>query len=78
MDFQTNTKARVAVSVGIAWITGLLIGCHSGDLRKPNGRDCTSIEQAVDLSARIDALNLLSEAFASRCDELVVKYGVQA
>jgi len=78
VDFQNNGKARVAVSVGIVWIAGLLLGCHSGDVRKQNGRDCAAIEEAVDLSARIDTLNLLSEAFASRCDELVVKYGAQA
>lgn len=78
MDFQNSLSVRVAVSIGILWIAGLLLGCQSGDLRKPNGRDCAAIEQAIDLSARIDALNLLSEAFASRCDELVVKYGTQA
>jgi len=78
MDFQNSLNVRIAVSVGIVWIAGLLLACHSVDLRKPNGRDCAAIEQAIDLSARIDALNLLSEAFASRCDELVVKYGAQA
>lgn len=78
MDFRNSLSVRVAVSIGIVWIAGLLLGCHSGGLSKPNGRDCAAIEQAVDLSARIDALNLLSEAFASRCDELVVKYGAQA
>jgi len=78
MAFQMNRRVRVAVSIGIVWIAGLLIGCHSGDLRKQNGRDCASIEQTFDLSARIDTLNLLSEAFTSRCDELVVKYGEQA
>lgn len=76
--FQISMRVRVAVSVGIVWIAGLLIGCHSGDVRKQNGRDCAAIEQAIDLSARIDALNLLSEAFAAHCDELVVKYGGQA
>lgn len=78
MDFRNSLSVRVAVSIGIVWIAGLLLGCHSGDLSKPNGRDCAAIDRAVDLSARIDALNLLSEAFASRCDELVVKYGAQA
>ena len=78
MDFQNSLNVRIAVSVSIVWIAGFLLGCHSGDLRKSNARDCTAIEQAIDLSARIDALNLLSEAFASRCDELVVKYGAQA
>lgn len=78
MDFRNSLSVRVAVSIGIVWIAGLLPGCHSGDLRKPNGRDCAAIEQAVDLSARIATLNLLSEAFASGCDELVVKYGAQA
>jgi len=78
MDFRNSLNVRVAVSIGIVWIAGLLLACHSGDLRKSNGRDCAVIEQAIDLSARIAALNLLSEAFASRCDELVVKYGAQA
>jgi hypothetical protein len=76
--FQINLRVPVAVSVGIVWIAGLLIGCHSGDVRKQNARDCAAIEQSIDLSARIDTLNLLSEAFAARCDELVVKYGAQA
>ncbi|HQR16532.1 MAG TPA: hypothetical protein PLZ37_18380 [Nitrospira sp.] len=76
--FQINLRVRVAVSVGMVWLAGLLIGCHSGDVRKQNARDCAEIEQSIDLSARIDTLNLLSEAFAARCDELVVKYGAQA
>lgn len=50
MDFRNSLSVRVAVSIGIAWIAGLLIGCHSWDLRKPNGRDCAAIEQAIDLS----------------------------
>lgn len=78
VDFWNNTSVRVAISAGIVWIAGLLLGCHSGDVRKQNGRDCAAIERAIDLSARLDTLNLLSEAFASHCDGLVVKYGVQA
>ncbi|MEQ1795925.1 MAG: hypothetical protein ABL970_17235 [Nitrospira sp.] len=71
-------RPRMALAVGAVWLAGLLIGCHPGDVRKQNGRDCTAIEQAIDLSARIDTLNLLSEAFTAHCDELVVKYGAQA
>jgi hypothetical protein len=76
--FRNNMRVPVAVYLGIVWIAGLLIGCHSGDVRKQKGRDCSAIEQAIDLSARIGTLNLLSEAFASHCDELVTTYGAQA
>lgn len=73
-----DLKRRIVVAVSLVWIAGILIGCHSGQVRKQNGRDCMTIEQAADLSARIDTLNLLSEAFAAHCDEFVVTYGVQA
>lgn len=73
-----NMRAQIACAVGVVWLAGLLMGCHLESVRKHGGRDCMAIEQAVDLSARIDTLNLLSEAFAGHCDDLVVKYGAQA
>lgn len=55
-----------------------LLGCQSGELRKQNGRSCIEIEKNLNLSERIDALDLLSEAFTAHCDDLVVMYGAQA
>ena len=64
--------------VGVICMAVALMGCQSGELRKQDGRACAGIEQAIDLSERIASLNLLSEAFAKYCDDLVVTYGTQA
>ncbi len=55
-----------------------VLGCQPGELRKEGVRSCAEIEQEIDLSERVRALNLLSEAFAARCDDLVVTFGTQA
>lgn len=54
------------------------MSCQSEELRKQNGRACAEIEKGINLSERIEALNLLSEAFTAHCDDLVVTHGVQA
>lgn len=64
--------------VSVTCVAVLLTGCESGDIRRQTERGCVEIEKNIDLSNRIDALNLLSEASRSRCDDLVVKYGAQA
>ena len=56
----------------------VLMGCQSGELRRQNGRACIEIEKDLNLSERIEALNLLSEAFTAHCDDFVVTYGTQA
>lgn len=70
---RTCVAAVVVTGLGL-----LLFGCQSGDLRKPDGLSCHELEKQIDLTKRVDTLNLLSEAFASRCDELVASYGAQA
>lgn len=69
---------RAAAAVCAVCFGALLIGCQSGTLQTEAVRNCEAIDRAVDLSARIDTLDLLSEAFAARCDDLVVQYGAQA
>jgi hypothetical protein len=71
-----NPKFTTAVS--LLYIVVALISCQSAELRKQNGRVCADIEQEIDLSNRIKALNLLSEASMAHCDNLVVTYGAQA
>ncbi len=71
-------RAPVAAAIRVVCFGALLIGCQPGTLQKEAVRNCGTIDHAFDLSARIDTLNLLSEAFAARCDELVVRYGAQA
>lgn len=69
---------RAAAVICAVCFGALLIGCQPGTLQTEAVRNCEAIDRAVDLSARIDTLDLLSEAFAARCDELVVQYGAQA
>ncbi len=68
----------VAAVIGVICVGALLLGCQPGTLRKETGRNCEAIDHAFDLSERIDTLNLLSEAFGSHCDDVVVKYGGEA
>ena len=76
--FLSNHKVQLVTAIGGVCLGGFLIGCRPADVRQQNGRDCAAIERAFDLSSRIDALNLLSEASAARCDDVVVRYGEQA
>jgi len=74
-----NKRTHVAAVIGLVCFSGLLlISCHSGSVWQQGVRDCSVIEQSFDLSARINTVNLLSEAFSSYCDGLVVQYGAQA
>lgn len=77
-SFQPVKRTFTGISVGIACIAVALIGCQSGEVRKQNGRTCSEFEKNIDLSQRIESLNLLSEAFTRHCDEIVVTYGAQA
>jgi len=65
-------------SVGAVCVVVSLIGCQSGELRRETGRACAEIEKSINLSERIETLNLLSEAFTRHCDEIVATYGAQA
>jgi hypothetical protein len=67
-----------AVCASFLCIVLVLTSCQSGTLRKQRDRACIEIEQSINLSERLDTLNLLSEASQGRCDEVVTKYGVQA
>jgi hypothetical protein len=79
MPDSLHRAIRTCVAVLVVTGLGLLLfGCQSGDLRKPDGQSCRELENQIDLTKRVDTLNLLSEAFASRCDELVASYGAQA
>lgn len=68
----------IAKCLGVACLIVVLMGCQPGELRKQSGRLCLEIEKNLNLTDRIEALNLLSEAFTAHCDDLVVKYGAQA
>jgi hypothetical protein len=72
-----NRKIPTA-SVALLYIAVVLMGCHPAELRKQNGRVCADFEKEFDLSNRINALNLLSEASMAHCDNLVVTYGAEA
>ena len=63
---------------GVFCLAMALMGCQSGEVRKQGGSVCGEIEKSLDFSERIEALNLLREAFAAHCDDLVVRYGAQA
>jgi len=65
-------------AVAAATMAVVLLGCQPGEVRKQNNRACSEIEKAIDLSERIDTLNLLSAASMAHCDNLVVTYGTQA
>lgn len=79
MPDSPHRAIRTCVAVLVVTGLGLLLfGCQSGDLRKPDGQSCHELEKQIDLTKRVGTLNLLSEAFASRCDELVASYGAQA
>jgi hypothetical protein len=65
-------------AVAAATMAVVLLGCQPGEVRKQNNRACSEIEKAIDLSERIDTLNLLSAASMAHCDDLVVTYGAQA
>lgn len=67
-----------AACVAITCAALFLMSCQSGDMRKQTERGCAEIEKRIDLSNRIETLNLLSEAFGARCDDLVVRYGALA
>jgi hypothetical protein len=64
--------------MGLAGFALVLMSCQSGDIRKQSDRACAEIKKTVNLSERIETLNLLSEAFTAQCDELVITYGMQA
>lgn len=67
-----------AACVTITCAALFLMSCQSGDMRKQTERGCAEIEKSLDLSNRIETLNLLSEASRARCDDLVVRYGALA
>jgi len=68
----------ITTYAGVFCLAMALMGCQSGEVRKQGGSVCGEIEKSLDFSERIEALNLLSEAFAAHCDDLVVRYGAQA
>lgn len=75
--YPMSLKLIVAYAGGF-YLAMALRGCQSGELRKQNVRACIEIEKSLDLSERVEALNLRSEAFTAHCDVLVVRYGAQA
>ncbi|MDZ4732832.1 MAG: hypothetical protein SGJ16_04495 [Nitrospirota bacterium] len=68
----------ITTYAGVFCLAMALMGCQSGEVRKQGGSVCGEIAKSLDFSERIEALNLLSEAFTAHCDDLVVKYGAQA
>ena len=68
----------LAVLVGVACLTGALVGCHAEAVRKQVGPVCGEIGNNLNRAGRIESLNLLSAAFTGHCDDLVLTYGAQA
>lgn len=68
----------ITIYAGGFCLAMVLLGCQSGEVRRQSSSGCAELEQNLDLSKRIATLNLLSEAFTARCDDLVVRYGAQA
>lgn len=56
----------------------LLAGCQHGEVRHSQAGGCADIVQRLDLSDRINTLNLLSQAFSRQCYPTVVDYGARA
>ena len=66
------------ISVSVVCVVVALGGCTSRDVKKGTGPVCDDLQRRINLSERIETLNLLSSAFTARCDDLVVTYGAQA
>ncbi len=56
----------------------LLVGCQHGELHRSQTGGCGDIVQGLDLSDRINTLNLLSQAFSRQCYPTVTDYGARA
>jgi hypothetical protein len=61
----------------VVLLASFLTSCHRGDLRQAASVQCGEIERAIDLSHPIQALNLISDAFAHRCHAVVLTYAPQ-
>lgn len=76
--YPMSLKFIAAYAGVFCLVMAFFLGCQSGEVRKQSGPVCGELEKSLDLSERIEALNLLSEAFTAHCDDLVVRYGAQA
>lgn len=76
--FPPVKGAFLDTCVGVACLVVALSGCTSGEVKKGTGPVCEDLEKRINLSERIETLNLLSSAFTARCDDLVATYGAQA
>ncbi len=77
-SFPPVKRNFFGIYVSLACVAVGLVGCTPGEVRQQTGPVCDELEQRIDLSQRIETLNLLSSAFTAHCDELVVTYGAQA
>ena len=62
----------------IACLTLLLAGCQHAAPGQRATADCATLAQGVNPSREIETLNLLAEAFARKCHDLVLRYGARA
>jgi len=66
---------------GLGVVTGLtvlLVGCqHRGPSPRATST-CATLEQGVNLSRQVETLNLLADAFARKCYDVVLRHGARA
>jgi len=65
-------------SASVVCMAMVAAGCQPEELRKGSNQTCPQIEHEINLTQRIETLNLLSTASIAHCDDLVVTYGAQA
>lgn len=56
----------------------LLAGCQSKAAGRPAASDCAALARGVTLSNHVATLNLLADAFARKCYDVVLTYGARA
>jgi len=68
------TRAGLCAVAGLAL---LVAGCQHKASAQRAASDCATLAQRVDLSRQIETLNLLADAFAQKCYDVVLTYGAQ-
>lgn len=77
-------KTRMAVRClwaglgAVAGLTLLLAGCQHSAPGPQATSTCATLEQGMDLSRQVETLNLLADAFARKCYDVVLRHGARA
>lgn len=80
MVHDTRMAAR-CLWAGLGVVTGLtllLAGCQPRGPGPQATATCATLEQGVNLSRQIETLNLLADAFARKCYDVVLRHGARA